>query len=289
MVCCVRSEDVLARLNESRFVRSIGLPLLKALNRDISIRHHWSDHTVKLSLFAHKGYWFHGRRREAEEMEAIRALVAPGDFVVEVGGHIGYISLWFAECAGRGTGCRVTVFEPGSNNLPYIRENVRGIEHITLIEKGCGSKAGQLEFFEDNLTGQNNSFVASFEGLRANIDAAPNVDIQISKHTVDVVRLDTELADAVPDFVKIDVEGFEFPVLRGANGWFGPGKKPPIIMIEVQADHEEIANWMLERDYSLFDIHGGEVTAIPHSTLNLFALNREHHAGPLARWQNRPN
>ncbi len=87
---------MLARLNENPLLRSLGLPLLKAFNRDISIRHHWLDRKIKLNLFAHKGYWFHGRHREAEEMQAIRALIAAGDTVVEVGGHIGYISLWFA-------------------------------------------------------------------------------------------------------------------------------------------------------------------------------------------------
>lgn len=276
-------------VNENRLLRSIGLPLLKVLNRDIVIRHRWVDRKVKLSLFTHRGYWYHGRHREAEEIDAIRALISHGDTVVEVGGHIGYISLWFAECAGQGTGGSVIVFEPGSNNIPYIRHNISGVAHIRMIEKGCGSEADKLEFFEDRLTGQNNSFISSFEGLRSNMEAAPNVDIQIVPRTVDVVRLDTELGDDVPNFVKIDVEGFELQVLRGANGWYGPERKPPIIMIEVQADHDEIFGWLRERDYTLFAIDGQEITAIPPTTLNLFALNREQHAAELARWQARRN
>jgi FkbM family methyltransferase len=276
---------VLGKLNENPLLRSIGLPLLKALNRDISIRHHWLDRKIKLNLFAHKGYWFHGRLRETHEMHAIRAMIAPGDTVVEVGGHIGYMSLWFAECAGHNSGGSVTVFEPGSNNLPYIRHNLAGVDQIRLIEKGCGSAAGKLEFFEDSLTGQNNSFVTSFEGLRANIEAAPNVEVRINKRTVDVVRLDEELGSVAPDFVKIDVEGYELPVLQGAHRWFYPEQKPPIIMIEVQADHDEIRDWMHERGYTLFDIDGQEISTIPHSTLNIFALNCERHVNELSRWR----
>jgi FkbM family methyltransferase len=276
---------VIARLYKNRFFRSIGLPILKAFNRDITIRHHWVDRKIDVNLFAHKGYWYHGRRRETEEMEAIQALISPGQSVVEVGGHIGYLSLWFAECVGQGAGAAVTVFEPGSNNLPYIRSNVGGIKQIRLIEKGCGPKAGKLEFFEDSLTGQNNSFVRSFEGLHDNMAAAPNVDVQINQRTVDVVRLDTELGDVVPDFVKIDVEGFELSVLLGADGWFMPGQKPPIIMIEVQANYDEITSWLHERGYTLFDKNNRELAVIPHSTLNLFALNREHHKVHLARWR----
>lgn len=260
-----------------------------ASNRDVTIRHHWLDQTINLDLFAHKGYWYHGRRREAEEMAAIQAIISYGDSVVEVGGHIGYLSLWFAECVGRSAGAAVTVFEPGSNNLPYIRLNVSGIEQIRLIEKGCGSKSGKLEFFEDSLTGQNNSFVPSFEGLHDNIAAAPNVEVQINQRTVDVVRLDMELGDTVPDFVKIDVEGFELSVLLEMEGWFMPGQKPPIIMIEVQANYDEITAWLHERDYTLFEKHCQEVKVIPHMTLNLFALYREHLKVQLARWrQGRP-
>lgn len=278
--------NMVVRLNENKLLRAIGLPLLQAFNRDISVKHHWLKRKIRLNLFAYKGYWFHGSRREAEEMKAIRALIAPGDTVVEVGGHIGYISLWFAECVGQNVGGTVTVFEPGSNNLPYIRRNVAGVDQIKLIEKGCGAAAGKLEFFEDSLTGQNNSFVASFEGLRSNIEAAPNVEIQINTRSVDVVRLDSELSSA-PDFIKIDVEGYELPVLLGASGWFGPCRKPPIIMIEVQADHAKIVAWLHERGYTLFDIDGQEFSALPNTTLNLFALHREQHASALLRWQSR--
>lgn len=156
---------------------------------------------------------------------------------------------------------------------------------IRLIEKGCGSAAGKLEFFEDSLIGQNNSFVKSFEGLRANIEAAPNIDVRIDRCTVDVVRLDDEPGSVAPNFIKIDVEGYELPVFQGAHGWFYPGRKPPIIMIEVQADHDEIGDWMHERGYTLFDVDGQEISAIPHSTLNIFALNCEQHTNELSRWR----
>jgi FkbM family methyltransferase len=274
-------------MNENRFLRAMGLPLLKALNRDISIRHHWVDRKIRLNMFVHKGYWYHGRHREAEEMKAIQAMISPGDTIVEVGGHIGYISLWFAECAG--SKGRVTVFEPGSNNLPYIRQNLGAVEHVALIEKGCGSEPGLLAFFEDSLTGQNNSFVQSFEGLRSNMNAAPNVDVQIKTRNVEVVRLDTELGSVVPDFIKIDVEGFEFQVLHGANGWYGPNRKPPIIMIEVQADYAQIGDWMRERGYTLFDADGRKIDTIPHATTNLFALHPQYHEAHLLRWQQARN
>lgn len=56
-------------------LRRIGLPLLKAFNRNISIRHPWTGDRFQLSLFEHKGYWFHGKNREANEMHAFGCLI----------------------------------------------------------------------------------------------------------------------------------------------------------------------------------------------------------------------
>lgn len=268
-------------LYENKFLRAFVLPALKAISRDITIRHHWTGHPIKLNLFAHKGYWYHGRRREEDEMRAIASLVQAGDVAVEVGGHIGYISLLLSKSVESGN---VTVFEPGSNNLPYIRHNLAGLSNVTLIEKGCGPKADFLTFYEESLTGQNNSFVSSFQGLESNSGSAPNISVEVSQHKVPVVRLDEEIPDP-PAFVKIDVEGFEYPVLQGTEGWFSENLTPPIIMIEVQADHADIADWFSTRGYQLFDIEANPITQIPETTINIFALNPKAHTKQLARWR----
>lgn len=86
-------------MHKIQFFRALVLPILKALDRDLTIKHHYTGDPFTLSLFAHKGYWFHGRNRERLEMLSIESLVSPGYVVAEVGGHIGYLSLHFAQCA----------------------------------------------------------------------------------------------------------------------------------------------------------------------------------------------
>lgn len=267
-------------LYENKILRSIALPVLKAVNRDIRIRHHWTGRPVKLNLFAHKGYWYHGRNREKEEMEAIRLLIDDGDIAVEVGGHIDYISMLLSQAVGRGS---VIVFEPGSNNLPYLRANIAGLDNVRLIEKGCGSQAEDLVFYEESLTGQNNSFVPDFQGLQSNAAHAGTVDVDVTSSVVQVVRVDQEVPDA-PSFVKIDVEGFELAVLHGAEGWFTAGATPPIFMIEVQADQAAVTDWFHSRGYRLFEIDGTAMPSIPEMTINLFALHPTEHKRQIANW-----
>src|SRR6478735_1296610 len=105
-----------------KFARRSLLPIFAKVNPgDITIKNHYTGDALHLHSFQHKGYWFYGRRREAATMKLFQRLIQPESVVAEVGGHIGYITQFFATLVGpRG---RVYVFEPGPNNLPYLRAN----------------------------------------------------------------------------------------------------------------------------------------------------------------------
>jgi FkbM family methyltransferase len=82
-----------------------------------------------------------------------KKLINTGDTIVEVGGHIGYVSLYFSRLVGpKG---KVIIFEPGSNNLPYIKQNIRqngdSTRNIQLIEAAVGKNKGEAIFYEDLL------------------------------------------------------------------------------------------------------------------------------------------
>ena len=94
-------------------------------------------------------------------MLLFKKLINKGDTVIEVGGHIGFISLYFSKLVGK-EGI-VYVFEPGINNLPYLKNNVKEKHNIVLIEKGVGSSNARMPFYIENLSGQNNSFIKDYD------------------------------------------------------------------------------------------------------------------------------
>jgi predicted methyltransferase len=103
--------------------------------------------------FPHKGYWWRGAAREAETMAAFRRVLRPGDTVVEVGAHIGYIALFFSHLvSARG---QAITFEPGENNLPYVRTNVAKCPNVRLVEKAVGDHAATMKLNIENFAGQN--------------------------------------------------------------------------------------------------------------------------------------
>jgi FkbM family methyltransferase len=217
-------------------------------------------------------------------MSTIQSLLSPGDIVAEVGGHIGYLSLHFAQCVQASTDGRVFVFEPGINNLPYLRKNLSGKEGIEIIEAGCGETNGKLDFYMDDLTGQNNSFVQDFEGLEQNSKLAPGVKVTVSSVPVKVLRLDSFFSDKQkPNFIKIDTEGFELSVLKGCSDLFR-SSPCPIFMIEVQANQIAISNIFSESGYKIFDVYRNEIHNLENVNGNFFAFHQIDHQERLRQW-----
>jgi FkbM family methyltransferase len=255
-------------------IRKFGLKFLRATGRDIKISHHWvPGQKIKLNSFLHKGFWYHGKNRERETMELFASCIHDGDVVIEVGGHIGYISTYFSSLVGS-TGS-VIVFEPGHNNLPYTRVNVSNCRNVTLIEKGAGAAFAELSFFEDSLTGQNNSFVQDFQGLKENGKAA-FTSVTVKEHRVEVVPIDSITANLNVAFIKIDVEGFELSVLKGAVETL---KKQPILMVEIQADQSAIFHLLRSSGYELFTEFGKYCSEPKQLTGNIFCFHAGKHAG----------
>ncbi|MFM9965523.1 MAG: FkbM family methyltransferase [Planctomycetaceae bacterium] len=270
-------------LYQQNSLRRFVLPVLKWLSRDIHIRHHFTGDRFRLHSYLHKGYWYHGKNRERLSLDICQQAIRPGDTVIEVGGHIGYLSLFFAQLVGE-LG-QVHVFEPGLNNLPYIEENVRSQHNLTLVRKAAGDHNGTATFYLENLAGQNNSMVKDFDGLQKNLQNAFDNGVRITEAQVEVIRLDDYAAQTgiVPSFVKIDVEGFEFEVLDGLHDTM---QHRPVIFVEVQRQHDRVWEFFESHGYRLFadtmqPLSRDEVLAI--RTQNVFCFHPEAHASVLSR------
>ena len=148
-------------------------------------------------------YRAYKKRADQHERQWIQALIRPGDVIVDVGANVGVYSVFFAERSGAQGA--VFAFEPDPQNFARLKRTTAKMATITAIEAAVGDQNGSIELFQS-------------KGL--NFDhrtyANPDDDESVS---VAITRLDdVEALQARPiRLVKIDVQGFEMSVLRGAS------------------------------------------------------------------------
>jgi FkbM family methyltransferase len=183
----------------TRFLRwQIGSRLLQS-----SIIYRWvndSKFIVKKGETGLTGNIYAGLH-EFYDMAYVLHVLSNEDLFIDVGANMGSYSI--LSCAA--VGATGIAFEPVPSTFNRLVENIRinNIENnVMCINKGVGSEKGAI------------SFTNGVDTTNHVISPGELCDDVI---TVDITSLDEELCNHNPSLIKIDVEGFELPVLQGAK------------------------------------------------------------------------
>ena len=150
----------------------------------------------------------------------MQACVGPGATAVDVGANIGFYTLLLSQLvADEG---RVLAFEPMPVGLERLRTNLRlnAVRNVEVHEQAVSATSGSGRLF---LGPRHHTSISSLHP----IDGADAIDVVCTS-------LDTALAGCPSvDFLKMDVEGAEAEVLRGATETLRRGL--PYIVAEVSS------------------------------------------------------
>jgi FkbM family methyltransferase len=223
----------------------------------------WVDlHDIGVSRGCILGDW------EQAETRYMREKIGLGDTVIDIGANIGWFSLLAAaRCGDSG---HVHAFEPHPVIARYLNRSIhdsRVDNRVTLHQLALDEKRGEAVL-----------------GARANtnnpghnwlLGAHEKSDAQFDRHKVATARLDDLLPDATPAIIKIDVEGAEARVMRGARDLLRRAK--PLVLSELFPEQLKAVSGVTASDFI------GEMAQLGYQCWEL------GHAGPTRKLKDFPD
>ncbi|HYB91453.1 MAG TPA: FkbM family methyltransferase [Candidatus Binataceae bacterium] len=196
---------------------------------------------------------------EPEVWRRIMREVRPADVIAEAGASIGIYTLAFAARAG-GAG-HVFAFEPDRQSADTLEANVavnRWQDRVSIIRAALGESCGTVAF-------------GAGRGMESRVAAAD--DGAAKSIRIPMVTLDRALAGQRVSILKIDVEGYEEPVLRGGAALLRDrSRRPRTILVEthpfaweaVGTSSESLLGLLRECGYRIEDLSGAPMRRIEH-------------------------
>lgn len=178
--------------------------------------------------------------------EWVRCYVNPGNVVWDAGANVGLFTFAAAHCAG--VDGRVIALEPDSTLAGMLRRSAalqpRTSAPVDIVPVAVGREI-ELRTFNIAKRARSSNYLDGYGTIYTG-------DVS-ERHTVPTVTLDwlaTQMP--LPQVLKIDVEGAELELLRGAKDVLSQAR--PVVICEVFGEHSaEVADILRALNYKVYD------------------------------------
>lgn len=182
--------------------------------------------------------------------------------VLDIGAHIGLCAMPIAQALGKGGVCYA--FEPAAENASYLKWHIErnNLSNVKVIEKLVGEKTSdRVEFYEADQP----------DGMNARVRTVGDTANRYKRTAKAMISLDDFCKEynVIPDLIKIDVEGGEIGVLKGAAATLKAYKPDIILSVHPKflplygASVDDLLQIISAMKYKIFEID----TMIPASSL----------------------
>ena len=200
--------------------------------------------------------WFEIRKSGYEELiSAIGPYVNKDSIIFDIGANVGFFSYLLAETIDlKGS---IYLYEPLPHLAKLCRETFDGAPYnANVFEYGLSDSDSEVDLF-----------VASNGNLGWNTIIQSKASEDMEKVRIKLKQFENCKPDVIPTFIKIDVEGSEYLVLRGMLDSLKTWTPLPVILCEVgwgtshpNWDEElKVFDELKEIGYSFCDLEGVEI------------------------------
>ena len=206
-----------------------------------------------------------------DELELLPALVPPGATCLDVGANRGVYTVALALVAGPAGRVIAVEPQPGPLRTTVALRRLLRLRTVEIHRGALGDEPGRLSLVVPHRFGMpvyGRSFLgdaphlgeddfAEFGAARTRSVAVTTLDVMAAARGLD--RL---------DFVKCDVEGAEWRVLRGGEETLARNR--PTLLLEIEERHTrkygytgaDLLDWLADRGYRVHALAGGTLTPV---------------------------
>lgn len=179
------------------------------------------------------------------------------EVIIDIGANIGQTSLnIYKEQKSKGLNPRIYAFEPFPSTFEKLQKNIglnNSMTGISIHQAGIGAQEGELNMIRHCETNSGGFRISNQTNDRTEYVRVPiiTLDSFVAEHQIDRI-----------DFIKIDIEGFEYEALKGMRTTL-EYLKPTLFlefsavnMKELSIQPHDLINFLSDFDYDIQDING---------------------------------
>lgn len=257
------------RIGQSKLLRPLRNSLLRSNGSynetQVVVKREYSGYVVAFNFFASIKVASQAKNRGIENTILHNSMRLMKEFnskrndavVFDIGANFGYLSLvWANSIAKNG---KVIAFEPNPNVFKSFKKSISSNNLESIIQlnnKAVGIREGEIELYLNSTTSNT-----------LNLDGANKNGISIGMISIDSFTQNHNIEKC--DLIKIDVDGIELDILRGAQNFIK--KCRPIFIVETNSD-QRIIEFFNENAYEVLDMKLNIFKSDDDLPLNIFCV-----------------
>ena len=194
---------------------------------------------------------------------------------LDIGANVGMSALSIFTLKSN---AQVISFEPNPINYPFLDKLGARFSDFEYMKVGLGDKPGYLDFYYPIYNGKKMTALGSCDRQKARSWLNSNTlyffdetKLKIAKIEIAIRTLDS--FQLQPQFIKIDVEGFEYQVLLGAEQTINAHR--PILLIEGIAQGDRVHQKLQEWKYDIYKFENNQFYLNRFDCFNNFLIPQE--------------